>query len=210
MRWRRPATWASWISGPNCATGCLTAAVQGEASVHWSADPGGWAWTPLPGGVPDADDTPGAILALHLHLALGHLGDMPPRYLHDGLMWLVQLQNHDGGMPTFCHGWGRLPFDRSGCDLTAHALRTSPAGEAGNVLRSRLCTLAIGGDGAFAIEGWLIRSPRYHQWRTRLPCPHTASRRLLAASLVRQPARSQRRKPHLRHRPCAGRLPRPR
>ena len=28
------------------------------------AKPGGWAWTPLPGGVPDADDTPGALLAL--------------------------------------------------------------------------------------------------------------------------------------------------
>ena len=32
------------------------------------AAPGGWAWTDLPGGVPDADDTPGALLAL---LALG-------------------------------------------------------------------------------------------------------------------------------------------
>ena len=28
------------------------------------AAPGGWAWTDLPGGVPDADDTPGALLAL--------------------------------------------------------------------------------------------------------------------------------------------------
>ena len=26
---------------------------------------GGWAWTDLSGGVPDADDTPGAMLALH-------------------------------------------------------------------------------------------------------------------------------------------------
>ena len=26
-------------------------------------------------------------------------------------------------MPTFCRGWGALPFDRSGADLTAHALR---------------------------------------------------------------------------------------
>ena len=31
---------------------------------YTNADPGGWAWTNLPGGVPDADDTPGAILAL--------------------------------------------------------------------------------------------------------------------------------------------------
>jgi squalene-hopene/tetraprenyl-beta-curcumene cyclase len=30
-----------------------------------NAAPGGWAWTDLPGGVPDADDTAGALLALH-------------------------------------------------------------------------------------------------------------------------------------------------
>jgi squalene-hopene/tetraprenyl-beta-curcumene cyclase len=33
------------------------------------------------------------------------------------------LQNSDGGIPTFCRGWGALPFDRSSQDLTAHALR---------------------------------------------------------------------------------------
>lgn len=83
------------------------------------AAPGGWAWTDLPGGVPDADDTPGALLALR------NLG------LHDaeteqaaaaGVQWLLDLQNADGGIPTFCKGWGSLPFDRSGADLTAHAL----------------------------------------------------------------------------------------
>jgi squalene-hopene/tetraprenyl-beta-curcumene cyclase len=36
---------------------------------------------------------------------------------------LLNLQNRDGGMPTFCKGWGRLPFDRSCPDLTAHAIR---------------------------------------------------------------------------------------
>jgi squalene-hopene/tetraprenyl-beta-curcumene cyclase len=40
-----------------------------------------------------------------------------------GLRWLMSLQNSDGGWPTFCRGWGKLPFDRSGVDLTAHALR---------------------------------------------------------------------------------------
>jgi squalene-hopene/tetraprenyl-beta-curcumene cyclase len=32
------------------------------------------------------------------------------------------LQNRDGGMPTFCKGWGKLPFDRSTPDITAHAI----------------------------------------------------------------------------------------
>ena len=40
-----------------------------------------------------------------------------------GVRWLLDLQNRDGGIPTFCRGWTGLPFDRSGADLTAHAVR---------------------------------------------------------------------------------------
>ncbi len=92
-----------------------------ERHPYTGATPGGWAWTPLPGGVPDADDTSGAILALC------HLADVGPelwrwRWGH-ARNWLGWLQNRDGGWPTFCRGWGALPFDRSGSDLTAHALR---------------------------------------------------------------------------------------
>jgi len=84
------------------------------------APPGGWAWTNLPGGVPDADDTPGALLAL-LHLGVV---DPPTRQAGQlGVRWLLDLQNRDGGIPTFCRGWGALPFDRSSPDLTAHTLR---------------------------------------------------------------------------------------
>lgn len=84
------------------------------------AAPGGWAWTDLPGGVPDADDTPGALLAL-LHLGAV---DSPTRHAGQlGVRWLIDLQNRDGGIPTFCRGWGALPFDRSSPDLTAHTLR---------------------------------------------------------------------------------------
>jgi len=83
------------------------------------AAPGGWAWTDLAGGVPDADDTAGALLALR------HLRADDPRVsgaAAAGVAWLLDLQNRDGGVPTFCRGWGRLPFDRSSPDLTAHAL----------------------------------------------------------------------------------------
>lgn len=79
------------------------------------AAPGAWAWTHLAGGVPDVDDTAGAILAL---IELGHHDG-----IDEGVNWLLKLQNHDGGWPTFCRGWGKLPFDRSAPDLTAHALR---------------------------------------------------------------------------------------
>ena len=84
------------------------------------AAPGGWAWTDLPGGVPDADDTPGALLAL---LALGAVDSETQRAGVAGVRWLLDLQNRDGGIPTFCRGWGALPFDRSSPDLTAHTLR---------------------------------------------------------------------------------------
>jgi squalene-hopene/tetraprenyl-beta-curcumene cyclase len=84
------------------------------------AAPGGWAWTDLPGGVPDADDTPGALVAL---LELGAVDERTRQAGEWGVRWLLGLQNRDGGIPTFCRGWGALPFDRSSPDLTAHALR---------------------------------------------------------------------------------------
>lgn len=96
-------------------------AQQGR-SVHpyTQAPPGGWAWTNLPGGVPDADDTAGALLALK---NLGEVDDAAREAARHGVSWLLNLQNADGGIPTFCRGWGNLPFDRSAPDLTAHAVR---------------------------------------------------------------------------------------
>ena len=83
------------------------------------APPGAWAWTDLPGGVPDADDTAGALLALW---NVGHLNAQVLDAVNAGVNWLLDIQNRDGGIPTFCRGWANLPFDRSGCDLTAHAI----------------------------------------------------------------------------------------
>jgi squalene-hopene/tetraprenyl-beta-curcumene cyclase len=88
-----------------------------EVHPYTRAAPGGWAWTDRSGGVPDADDTAGALLALD------RLGAEPDGAIEAGLDWLLGLQNRDGGIPTFCRGWGALPFDRSSPDLTAHALR---------------------------------------------------------------------------------------
>jgi len=84
------------------------------------AAPGGWAWTDLPGGVPDADDTPGALIALR---NLGEPDETAIAAASAGVAWLLDLQNRDGGIPTFCKGWTGLPFDRSSNDLTAHTLR---------------------------------------------------------------------------------------
>ena len=95
-------------------------------SIHpfTHAAPGGWGWSDLSGSVPDGDDTSGALVALH-HLLTEdgsrQQADVPPE-VKNGLKWLMGLQNNDGGMPTFCKGWGNLPFDRSTPDITAHAI----------------------------------------------------------------------------------------
>jgi len=76
--------------------------------------------------VPDADDTSGAVLAL---AALAGEGDAEESgaAAAAGLDWLAGLANRDGGLPTFCRGWGRLPFDTSCPDITAHFLRAVAA-----------------------------------------------------------------------------------
>ena len=143
------------------------------------AAPGGWGWTDLTGGVPDVDDTAGALLAL---AALRDSSGPAHHARIDaaaaaGVRWLLDLQNADGGWPTFCRGWGALPFDRSAADLTAHALRA-------------LNGLAVG---RFADR-------RGDRPRAGLSGSSAAARRQLGAPLVRQPAQPRRGEPGLRHR----------
>ncbi len=138
----------SWPIDTNLATWCTTLAAEALPSsqlstlnpqlVNWllaqqyraehpytHAAPGGWAWTDLPGGVPDADDTAGALLALAKLRASQSQSQISEsqRAAEAGIRWLLDLQNRDGGIPTFCRGWGALPFDRSSEDITAHAAR---------------------------------------------------------------------------------------
>ncbi len=91
------------------------------------AAPGGWGWSDLSGAVPDADDTPGAMLALKNVYDQFELTESRRAKILDaaisGSDWLLGLQNRDHGWPTFCRGWGKLPFDRSGTDITAHVIR---------------------------------------------------------------------------------------
>ncbi len=83
------------------------------------AAPGGWPWTHLPGGVPDADDTAGAVI----EMVAADQGDAA----RAGIVWLGGLQNPDAGWPTFCQGRGDLPFDSSASDITAHVVRALTA-----------------------------------------------------------------------------------
>jgi squalene-hopene/tetraprenyl-beta-curcumene cyclase len=86
---------------------------------YTNAEPGGWAWTNTPGAVPDADDTAGALLALH---KLDMVDENVMDAVKDAINWLLGLQNTDGGIPTFCRGWNKLPFDRSSADITSHVI----------------------------------------------------------------------------------------
>ncbi len=137
----------SWPIDTNLATWCTTLAIDAlpessildlQRSIPWllnqqyriehpytHAAPGGWAWTDLPGGVPDADDTAGALLALWKmrNAECGMRNEEITRAAEMGICWLLELQNRDGGIPTFCRGWGALPFDRSSADITAHVVR---------------------------------------------------------------------------------------
>ncbi|MFO0796556.1 MAG: hypothetical protein U0804_03705 [Gemmataceae bacterium] len=76
--------------------------------VHRRADPGGWAWTDLPGGVPDCDDTPGALLAVVELISAqerefgGCRFGLP--WPWDGVNWVLSLQNRDGGFPRSAAG----------------------------------------------------------------------------------------------------------
>jgi squalene-hopene/tetraprenyl-beta-curcumene cyclase len=128
------ATWVTTLSVQALSAGGRSVP-EADKTARWLVDhqhtarhpytdapPGGWAWTHRSGGVPDADDTAGALLAL---------AELDPDGADDaasaGLHWLLGLQNRNGGWPTFCRGWGRLPFDRSAPDLTAHVLRAVAA-----------------------------------------------------------------------------------
>jgi squalene-hopene/tetraprenyl-beta-curcumene cyclase len=115
-----------------------------EVHPYTNADPGGWAWTDLPGGVPDADDTPGAVLAIRNLRRSVEVPAQEMQALENGVTWLLDVQNRDGGWPTFCRGWGALPFDRSAPDISAHVIRAlkawlnHPAGfKANDLQRSR-------------------------------------------------------------------------
>jgi squalene-hopene/tetraprenyl-beta-curcumene cyclase len=199
------ATWLTTLAVNALAVGpdfeaCMTETERGlvmrwlmrqqcrDLHPYTQAAPGGWAWTNLPGGVPDADDTAGALIALRtlaqIHFASrnllaipdmhGVVPDDPPDAVPTtdagglltesgvldaataGVTWLLDLQNGDGGVPTFCRGWGRLPFDRSGADLSAHALRAVAAWRPGlpGALGARADAFAVG------VVGYLSRARR--------------------------------------------------
>lgn len=113
------------ILGDDAILSALLSSQNQQRHPYSGANPGGWGWTHLSGAVPDADDTAGALIALarmREHAKESRREEIDAAAMR-GLRWLFDLQNRDGGIPTFCRGWGKLEFDRSSVDITAHALR---------------------------------------------------------------------------------------
>jgi squalene-hopene/tetraprenyl-beta-curcumene cyclase len=168
--------------------GWLLACQQGEVHPFTSSPPGGWGWTSEPGAVPDADDTSAALVALarfytwafagpdatgaearRLSSLGGQRGEISQEQVKEaalrGIRWLLGLQNRDGGIPTFCRGWGKLPFDRSAVDLTAHALRAILAwleilcgGDVKDLLAEKWSTL-VSKEKRRLVGGWFFGEP---------------------------------------------------
>lgn len=90
-----------------------------------NAAPGGWSWTHLPGGVPDAKDTAETLLALKGIARFLPVPKTAKRHFaaQAGVLWLLNLQNGDGGVSTFTRSRSKLAVDRSSADVTAHAIR---------------------------------------------------------------------------------------
>ena len=76
-----------------------------EEHPYTHAAPGGWAWTPLPAACP----TPTIRRARCWRSGISDPSMTSAGRRARGMRWLLDLRNRDGGMPTFCRGWGALP-----------------------------------------------------------------------------------------------------
>lgn len=105
----------------------LLAAQQRQKCAVTGTEAGGWAASYRQGDVPNAVDTANVLLAL----AAWSKQDAAAREkifrpAISGVRWLLDLQNDDGGWPTFSQDWPG-PSDASGADVTALALRAIKA-----------------------------------------------------------------------------------
>ncbi len=96
------------------------------------APAGGWGVSDAPGGPPNTIATAGALMTLAQACRL-ESPDSPLNRAHVergaglGVGWLLEMQNGNGGWPTYFRNDGSQPLDSSGIDPTAAALRALAA-----------------------------------------------------------------------------------
>lgn len=97
--------------------------------VSTNAPPGGWGVSDAAGAEPNSISTACALVALarawHADAA-AHRGRIE-RAAQLGINWLLEMQNDDGGWPTYCKDDDMHPFDGSAVDPTAQAMRALAA-----------------------------------------------------------------------------------
>jgi squalene-hopene/tetraprenyl-beta-curcumene cyclase len=123
--------------------------------------PGGWGRSDSPGALPNAIDTATALSALvHWRHRFAELqSERIDRTGALGVGWLLDLQNDDGGWPTFSRAGDSVPFHESGADVSALVLRSLNAwrnlwqSEAAIGREHRHLQLGLGIDSAIE-RGW--------------------------------------------------------
>ncbi len=97
---------------------------RSEANAVTEVAAGGWASSDAPGALPNSSATSSVILSLiNAHrYAIHTQRERIERAVGRGILWLVELQNEDGGWATFYRDDALLRRDESGPDVTAQAL----------------------------------------------------------------------------------------
>ena len=97
---------------------------RSEANALTEVPAGGWASSDALGALPNTSATSSVVLALiraHVH-ATSTQRERIERAVGRGVVWLMELQNDDGGWATFYRDDALLRRDESGTDVTAQAL----------------------------------------------------------------------------------------
>jgi squalene-hopene/tetraprenyl-beta-curcumene cyclase len=131
------ATWDDTARPSDTIAEHSFADIAGESGVNWllncqrnepnaltEVSVGGWASSDAPGAVPNTSATASVLLALiRSHpRASDAQRERIERAAGRGVVWLMELQNEDGGWATFYRDDALLRRDESGTDVTAQAL----------------------------------------------------------------------------------------
>jgi squalene-hopene/tetraprenyl-beta-curcumene cyclase len=107
----------------------LLAQQHAESNVVTEVSSGGWASSDAAGALPNASATASVLCALiegHSHADAAQR-ERIERAAGRGVVWLLELQNEDGGWPTYYRDDAILRRDESAADVTAQVLRALAA-----------------------------------------------------------------------------------
>jgi squalene-hopene/tetraprenyl-beta-curcumene cyclase len=107
----------------------LLANQRNELNALTEVSAGGWASSDALGALPNTSATAGVLLALirSRSSAANSQRERIERAAGRGVVWLLELQNEDGGWATFYRDDALLRRDESGTDVTAQALQALAA-----------------------------------------------------------------------------------